>query len=204
MTSPTFLLCIVPLFVIVTMLYVRLLQEAVDVSHAQAGKLMQRALGLRVVYQNLLAGATKREAFESTAKFLDVASRTVEQWERTFRDKGHIEVHAMYMYVVSFRSVFDCMYACVCFEGRALYFCECFSSHLLYNIMCVKFLSFRHPTKPTVRRAVTAVNCVRLPKLVLRAKFTVHRSNSTLPLLFSEQPSGAFSTHRAHLGRMHA
>lgn len=68
-----------------------------DVSHAQAGKLMQRALALgwlRVVYQKLLAGATKREAFEDTAKLLEVASITVERWERTFRNKGHIEVSA--------------------------------------------------------------------------------------------------------------
>ncbi|CAM9623972.1 unnamed protein product, partial [Pylaiella littoralis] len=65
-------------------------EEAVDVSHAQAGKLYIRALALRVVYQKLLAGATKREAFEGTAKLVDVAATTVQLWERMFRNKGHI------------------------------------------------------------------------------------------------------------------
>lgn len=66
-----------PLFFTATLLDVRLEQEAVDVSHAQAGKLYQKALALRVVYQKLLAGATKREALEGTAKLVDVAATTV-------------------------------------------------------------------------------------------------------------------------------
>ncbi|CAM9569297.1 unnamed protein product, partial [Pylaiella littoralis] len=67
-------------------------EEAVDVSHAQAGKLYQRALALRMVFQKLLAGAGKREAFEGTAKLVDVAATTVQRWERMFRNKGHIEL----------------------------------------------------------------------------------------------------------------
>lgn len=47
-------------------------QEAVEVSSCQAAKLMQVALSLRGVYQMLLEGATKREAFEDAAKFMRV------------------------------------------------------------------------------------------------------------------------------------
>ena len=96
-----------------------------DVSHAQAAKLMQRALALRGVYQKLLEGAPKREAFEDTAKVLNVAPITVERWEREFRQKGHIEVHAM---DIVFLCV--CSSACVCRRGCSVFFCVCFRSFI--------------------------------------------------------------------------
>lgn len=71
-------------------------QEAVEVSSCQSAKLMQVALSLRGVYQMLLEGATKREAFEDAAKFMRVATTTVKDWERAYRTKGYIEARTVY------------------------------------------------------------------------------------------------------------
>lgn len=63
-----------------------------DVSHAQAGKLLTTALALRAVYTKLLKGVSKRQAFEESAEFLDLAVTTIKQWELEYRTKGHIKV----------------------------------------------------------------------------------------------------------------
>ncbi|CAM9273214.1 unnamed protein product, partial [Ectocarpus fasciculatus] len=52
------------------------LNESVLVSHAQAGNLQFKALALKAVYHKLLKGAPKRQAFEDTAKFFEVADST--------------------------------------------------------------------------------------------------------------------------------
>lgn len=65
------------------------------VSHAQAGKLFTKALALRGVYSKLLKGASRREAFEESAEFLEVAPGSIKQWELEYRTKGHIVVSAM-------------------------------------------------------------------------------------------------------------
>ncbi|CAN0542521.1 unnamed protein product, partial [Ectocarpus sp. 12 AP-2014] len=71
------------------------LDESMDVSHAQAGKLLIKVLALRGVYSKLLKGASRREAFEASAEFLEVAAGTIKQWELEYRTKGHIVVSAM-------------------------------------------------------------------------------------------------------------
>lgn len=66
-----------------------------DVSHAQAGKLLIKALALRGVYTKLLKGVSKRQAFEETAEFLEVAVGSVQKWELGYRTKGYIAVRAL-------------------------------------------------------------------------------------------------------------
>lgn len=65
-----------------------------DVSHAQAGKLLTQAHALKAVYSKLLKGVSKRQAFEESAEFLEVQVSTLKQWERDYRTKGHIKVSA--------------------------------------------------------------------------------------------------------------
>ena len=47
------------------------------------------------MYSELLVGVSKRQAFEESAEFLDLAVGTVKQWELEYRTKGHIGVSAM-------------------------------------------------------------------------------------------------------------
>ena len=65
-----------------------------DVSHAQAGKLLTQAHALTAVYGKLLKGVSKRQAFEESAEFLEMAVGTIKQWELEYRTKGHIKVSA--------------------------------------------------------------------------------------------------------------
>ncbi|CAN0324814.1 unnamed protein product [Ectocarpus sp. 4 AP-2014] len=53
------------------------IEETMDVSHAQAGKLHTKANALRGVYNKLLMGVSKRQAFEESAEFLELAVGTV-------------------------------------------------------------------------------------------------------------------------------
>lgn len=67
-----------------------------DVSHAQAGKLLVNALALRGVYGKLLnQGGSRREASEESAEYVGVAADTIKQWELEYRTKGHIVVSQM-------------------------------------------------------------------------------------------------------------
>lgn len=68
------------------------LQQPLDVSHAQAGKLMLQAVALKGVYQKLLLGWSATVVFEEMAGLLAVGVSTVKQWEREYRHKGHIAV----------------------------------------------------------------------------------------------------------------
>lgn len=68
------------------------MQESILVSHAQAGSLQFKALALKAVYHKLLKGAPKRQAFEDTAEFFEVADSTLREWELSYRTKGHIQV----------------------------------------------------------------------------------------------------------------
>ncbi|CAB1109141.1 unnamed protein product [Ectocarpus sp. CCAP 1310/34] len=68
------------------------LNESVLVSHAQAGSLQFKALALKAVYHKLLKGAPKRQAFEDTAEFFEVADSTLREWELSYRTKGHIQM----------------------------------------------------------------------------------------------------------------
>ncbi|CAB1113621.1 unnamed protein product [Ectocarpus sp. CCAP 1310/34] len=52
-----------------------------DVSHAQAGKLLIKALALRAVSTKLLKGVSRREAFEASAEFIEMSEGTIKQWE---------------------------------------------------------------------------------------------------------------------------
>ena len=70
------------------------LQESVDVSHAQAGKLFQVSLALRSVYQLLLRKESPTHAFEETSRWLEVPVSTIKTWERMYRNKGYIKVRA--------------------------------------------------------------------------------------------------------------
>ncbi|CAB1120910.1 unnamed protein product [Ectocarpus sp. CCAP 1310/34] len=67
------------------------LNESVLVSHAQAGSLQLKALALKGLYHKLLRGVSKRQAFEETAEFFEVASSTLREWELSYRTKGHIQ-----------------------------------------------------------------------------------------------------------------
>ncbi|CAB1109399.1 unnamed protein product [Ectocarpus sp. CCAP 1310/34] len=67
-------------------------KESVFVSHAQAGSLQFKALALKGLYHKLLRGVSKRQAFEETAEFFEVASSTPREWELSYRTKGHIQV----------------------------------------------------------------------------------------------------------------
>ncbi|CAN0247759.1 unnamed protein product, partial [Ascophyllum nodosum] len=62
----------------------------VDVSHAQAGKLMVQALALKGTYQKLLHGWPRSTAFEEMAELLGVGVTTIETWERAYRNTGHM------------------------------------------------------------------------------------------------------------------
>ncbi|CBJ31690.1 hypothetical protein Esi_0274_0025 [Ectocarpus siliculosus] len=71
------------------------LEETIDVSHAQAGKLLTQAHALRAVYSKLFQGVSKRQAFEESAEFLELAVGTIKQWELEYRTKGHIVLLAV-------------------------------------------------------------------------------------------------------------
>ncbi|CAM9441094.1 unnamed protein product [Ectocarpus sp. 4 AP-2014] len=66
------------------------IEETMDVSHAQAGKLHTKANALRGVYNKLLMGVSKRKAFEESAELLELAVGTVKKWEPEYHTKGHI------------------------------------------------------------------------------------------------------------------
>ncbi|CAB1104296.1 unnamed protein product [Ectocarpus sp. CCAP 1310/34] len=68
------------------------LNESVLVSHSQAGSLQFKALARKGLYHKLLRGVSKRQAFEETAEFFEVASSTLREWELSYRTKGHIQV----------------------------------------------------------------------------------------------------------------
>lgn len=69
--------------------------KKVSVGNEQAGKLITKAHALRGVYSKLLKGASRREAFEESAEFLEMAVGTIKQWELEYRTKDHIVVSAM-------------------------------------------------------------------------------------------------------------
>ncbi|CAN0114184.1 unnamed protein product [Pylaiella littoralis] len=66
-------------------------EQPLDDSHAQAGKLMLQAVALKGVYEKLLLGWSARVVFEEMAGLLAVGVSTVKQWEKEYRQKGHIE-----------------------------------------------------------------------------------------------------------------